>query len=383
VGNFATLLSFVLAACGDDSAPARDSGPAGDAGEPVDQVRFDEAYAGSCTAPVCNADEVATACSCVRRPAEDREIDRVGCSELVSEKGRPRTPENDFCDPVAASARPNLGCMMPGMYRPDGTPEMITVYGIVDVFGNGADADQITVTIYNEGADGALGSMIGQSVAMTSSDCAETEDLIDDDMVVGTRNLGFYSIPNVPTETPLIVKTTGNLEFWRDLYTYNVVFINEEVVRDVPMGECADTPIGNRFRFRARSLSRGDYGSIPRTSGLPAGITNGNGAVAGEAHDCDDVRLESAHIATSRRPQAFVYFNDNPSNPLPEIGRVMTGTSLLGLYSALDISPGPVDVAAVGRLDGEVVSLGWYRVQVFPNSVSVVTFRGIRAHQVD
>jgi hypothetical protein len=30
-----------------------------------------------------------------------------------------------------------------------------------------------------------------------------------------------------------------------------------------------------------------------------------------------------------------------------------------------------------------VVSLGWYRVQVFPNSVSVVTFRGIRAHQVD
>jgi hypothetical protein len=380
VRNFATLLSFALAACGDDSAMTRDSGPAGDAGEPIDEVRYDEAFSATCTQPSCNADEVATACACVRRPAADA-INRVGCSELMSEIGRPRTPEDDFCDPSAASAPPNLGCMMPGMYRAPGTPEMVTIFGVVDVFGNGADADNITVTIYNEGADGALGSMIGETVAMTASPCSEVEDEIDDDMVVGTRNLGFYAIPNVPTETPLIIKTTGNLEFWRDLYTYNIVFTNDEIVRDAPMGACADTPTGARVEFRGRVLSRTDYGSIPRTSGLPAGITAGNGAVAGEVHDCDDVRLEFAQVATSRRPQAFVYFNDNPSNPLPQPARSMAGTSLLGLYSALDVSPGPIDIAAIGRLGDENVSLGWYRAQVFANSVTVVTFRGLRAHQ--
>jgi hypothetical protein len=59
------------------------------------------------------------------------------------------------------------------------------------------------------------------------------------------------------------------------------------------------------------------------------------------------------------------------------------GTSRLSLYAALDLPPGPVDVAAVGRVDGDVVSLGWYRVRVFANSVTAVTLRGLRPHQTE
>jgi hypothetical protein len=58
------------------------------------------------------------------------------------------------------------------------------------------------------------------------------------------------------------------------------------------------------------------------------------------------------------------------------------GTSLLGLYSGLDMAPGPVDVAAVGYVDGQTVSLGWYHAQIFADAVTVVSLRGIRATQV-
>jgi hypothetical protein len=270
---------------------------------------------------------------------------------------------------------------------------MVTVYGVVDVFGNGGDADGITVEIYEEGADGAMGSLVGSASSAVvgaecpatqspSEPCCESEIEYDNDMEVGTRNLGFYAIENVPTETPLLVRTSGNPEFWRELYTFNILIPNEEVESGAAGDLCTEAPDGMRWEYRARILSRSDYNSIPLTAGLPSGVPSGNGGVAGEVHDCDNVRLEFAQVATNPNAEILTFFNDNPSNPLPDRSRV-EGTSLLGLYAALNLPTGPVDVAAVGRLeDGTVVSLGWYRARIFPDAVSVVTFRGLRAHQV-
>ncbi len=221
--------------------------------------------------------------------------------------------------------------------------------------------------------------MLGAATASTASGCAETEDEIDNDMVIGTRDLGFYAIPNVPTETPLIVKTYGASDFWRDLYTYNFQVLDEEVEGSAAAGDpCADAPAGPRAEYRARTLSRSDYNSIPLTAGI-SGITSGNGALAGEVHDCTDVRVENASVGVYPIPRVLAYFNDNPSNPLPDISR--TGTSLLGLYAALDLPPGPADVSAVGLVGGQLVSLGWYHARVFPNSVTAVTLRGLRPSQ--
>ncbi len=396
--KFQTLLGAILvlglSACGDDDAPSVDAGPAADGGDvdagPTDNgVVGDEVFDGSCAAPRCGAGQLATACTCVPAPASPASdpdafaINRVGCSQLESDGVNERNEQDDFCDESATDAAPNLGCMQPGSYRVRGEVQEVTMYGVVDVFGNGADADDITVEVYEEGVDGALGPLVGTAVAQIEDPCAETDNVIEDGMVQQSRRIGFFQIPNVPSETALIVKTTGDASFWRDIYSYNIEALNEEIeTGEPPAGACASIPSGPRWEYRARIISSADWRSIPLTAGLVDGIRAGSGAVAGEIHDCDDIRVEFAQVGTNP-PAAgvFTFFNDNPTNPLPDTSRDV-GTSLLGLYGALDIPAGPVDVAAVGRLEGQTVTLGWYRARVFAGAVTTVTLRGLRSYQV-
>jgi hypothetical protein len=389
------VLSLVALGCGDDSTPTDtgmpplDGGTGDgdvDTGTPDNGVLYDDVHSEPCldTTDSCAFLFQRSACVCVQEPDENPTFatNRVGCSQLPTEAGIPRTPEDDDCDATAADATPDLSCMMESGFRVRGEVQMVTMYGVIDVFGNGGDANAILVEVYEEGPDGDLGPLLGMATSDTASACAETEDEIDNDMVIGTRQLGFYSIANIPTETPLIVKTSGATDFWRDLYTYNVQILNDEVDEGAAGEECADQPAGPRHERDSNVLSRSDYNSIPLTAGLPSGITPGNGAVAGEIHDCGDTRLEFAQVGVFPEPVTLVYFNDNPSNPLPVMGRA-EGTSLLGLYAALDVPAGRIQVAAIGRVADQTVSLGWYTARVFANSVTSISLQGLRAQQVD
>ncbi len=386
------LSALFVVACGDDGTVTTDSGtPDGSMGDgggdggTDNGILYDDVFSDPCldSSDSCPFMNTRSACVCVRDPDPDATFatNRVGCSELPTEGGVPRTQADDDCDPSAANGAPDLSCMMESGYLTTGDTQMVTLYGVTDVFGNGGDANGIVVEVYQEGPDGDLGPLLGMATSDTSSDCAKTETEYDNDMPIGTRDLGFYSIENIPTETPLIIKTSGAADFWRELYTYNVQILNDEV-EDGAAGEaCGDQPAGPRYSYDANVLSRSDYNSIPLTAGLPSGITSGNGAVAGEIHDCANIRLEFAQVGVYPEPVTLVYFNDNPSNPLPVMGR-SEGTSLLGLYAALDVPAGPVQVAAVGSVDGASVSLGWYRARVFPNAVTSITLRGLRSQQV-
>ncbi len=306
---------------------------------------------------------------------------RTACSQITG--GITRTPDRDYCVDGPSGTAPDISCMMTPRTR--GTPQAVMVYGVVDVFGNGPDANAINLTFYEEGPDGALGAMVAGAVASTASPCAEEEIEVDSaGAPTGeSRTLGFFSVMLPATETPLILQTSGEPGLWSSLYTYNFVVLNDDVVTGAPpSGACADTPTGARFEYRARVLARADYQSIPITAGLAGGVRAGNGAIAGEIHDCADVRLEYATVGVTGMPIAKVYFNDIADNPLPSVARTQ-GTSLLGLYAGLDIAPGPVDVAAIGYVDGRQVSLGWYRARIFPDAVTAVTLRGIRAHQIE
>jgi len=351
----------------------------------MDEVAYGELAPteGCATPPRCLSFQVQSGCVCVTRPLEDEEFTagRTSCAELNASGEVVRTPEDDYCDAAGDTREVNLDCMMPGSYIEAGESETLTIHGVVDVFGNGGDADAITVEIYREGENGALGELLGSSVASIEHGCAESENEIDDDMIVGTRELGYYTISGIPSETPLIVKTSGNREFWRDLYTYNVYVRNSEVEReDPPTDACEGTATGARHFLRPRIISRSDWVSIPLTAGVPEGIRTGSGVVGGEIHDCDNVRIEFAQVGTNPSAVARTYFNDNPDNPLPVNSRT-EGTSLLGLYAALDVPEGPVDIATAARLGGQTVSLGWYRARVFDGAVTVVTMRGLRPHQ--
>jgi len=69
------------------------------------------------------------------------------------------------------------------------------------------------------------------------------------------------------------------------------------------------------------------------------------------------------------------YFTNDEDNPLPDTSA--KGTSVLGLYAAIDVVPGPVAVAAGGFVGGEFVTAGFFRARIFPDSVTAVTFRGL------
>lgn len=379
----------------DPDCTAGDGGMDSDAGPSDNGVRYDEAFTEDCSVDRCDTrTHVETACTCTQRPSQAPpsmptvfDINRVGCAQLTAGGDGMRTPEDDSCDGSADNGAPALSCMMEGSYREASESASITLVGVVDVFGNGGDADAITVEVYREGENGALGEMLGTAVASTDHPCSQTEDEIDNDMVVGTRALGFYSIPNIPSNTPLIVKTSGNGSFWRPIYSYNVNAVSEEIETGAPgdNAECdayfTENVSGDYWDYRARILSTSDWVSIPLTAGLTDGIRSTSGVIAGEVHDCDDVRIEFAQVGVSPAPEVLTYFNDNADNPLPQPTR-REGTSLLGLYAALDVPEGPVNIAAVGRVGGETVSLGWYRAQVFPGAVTSLTLRGLRATQV-
>jgi hypothetical protein len=331
-----------------------------------------------CTSVRCLPGTIFHACTCVPIPRSEPAFDtvRTSCAQ-ISTATTTRTPDDDYCVDGAPDQAPDLSCITSP--RAPVASRLVTVYGVVDVFGNGPSADAVTVTIYEYGADGMLGAMVGSATASGADSCAETEELIRNGMPTGeTRQLGAFAIPNVRTETNLIVVTSGDASTWKTLYTYNFYILDEEVESGAPpAGACAGAPTGDRYPYRARVLSVADYRTIPLTAGIAGGIAAGRGAIAGEVHDCGDVRLEFATVGVSPVPAATPYFNDDADNPLPDISR-SEGTGLLGLYAGLDLPAGPVRVSALGRVGGQVHSLGWFTARIFPDSVTAVSLRGRR-----
>lgn len=373
-------LALVSAAgCGGGGNGTADAGPGTDGGT-TDLVLYDD-LAPTCSMS-CSAGQVLTACICTPVVfGAGFETVRTACSQIAT--GRPRTPARDYCITGSPSTPPDLSCMMTPPTR--GTPMPVTLFGVVDIFANGGDSANITVEVFEEGSNGSLGAMVGSSTSSVSSPCSETEELVDSTGATTgeMRQLGFFSIPGLMTETPYIVRTQGDSGLWSPLYTYNFQILNSEATA-IPSAQAAcigGSATGMGFEYRMRVLSRADYGSIPLTAGLASGIRSGHGALAGEVHDCGDVRLEWAQVGMTGNPMLRTYFNDIADNPLPQSGRTQ-GTSLLGLYAGLDIAPGPVDVTAIGYVGGQTVSLGWYHAQVFADAVTVVTLRGIRGTQV-
>lgn len=372
-------------------AGAADSGvPAGDVPPPTDAgLRRNLPGDDYCNAARtnCGANESSTCGVCVRNPSgrtpagTPRPLVRTNCDD---------TQRREYCR-TGDVGQPNVSCFDPANWPTAGMSERVTVWGAVRVFGNGNDSQHIRVTIYRVGADGMPGEMIGSAVSDLMHPARSTEDVLSPtrDRVLFTRNLGGYHIENVPTETELLVVTeadaadsTARMLWSHKIYDYNVMFRNSEI-----NGEMAPAmiPGTRRVRFNARVISNGDWQSIPATSALTEGIRPGRGALAGEVHDCDDVRLANATVESSPRRAwdgPVVYFSDNDTNPLPDLSRGNSGTSLLGTYALLDMEPGLVTVAAAGYdASARLVHLGSFRARVFPDSVTIVTFRGMRPWQ--
>lgn len=277
----------------------------------------------------------------------------------------------------AAAGDVDTKCFEKANWKAAGTPKNVTLFGFVRNFSNGCDAKNVKIevfTVKRGGAeDGSPDQLIGTAVTTGSGACEEGQadcKLVEvEDKCPNKRIWRAYEYPNVPTETELLIRTSSvdGANDYAPLYDFNIYVSND----DPGVAE-------GKYERPLRAIVNSDFSLIPQVAyGSP--ITPGNGAVAGEIHDCGDIRITNATFGVSRKGAAESYFSDNEQAPLPD-GQA-TSTSVLGLYSAYDLTPGPVRVVALARVGGQQTSLGYYDVRIFPNAISSMTFRGLRPFQ--
>jgi hypothetical protein len=331
---------------------------------------------------------------------------------------------DEDCAPVGSPEAPDLECLTDpgGPLPPD--PAFVTLTGYADVFSSGPDADGARIFVYREDDIGPAVTSLDQVTPIATFDLVLDETTLaearacpmdvddpadlrgkcvppDPDADCGgacPRALDAvefchaasceplqrwevrYTIPGVPTNTFLVLRTmglTGGVpdvanETWGPLVQYNVhLGTADRACASTEDKNCIDVAAAT-YRLNVNLLSRGDYQSIPVSAGLSGGVTPGNGAVAGEVHDCTDYRVEFAQVGYAPLPVKSTYFNGNPTHTFPDLGRADEGTDRLSLFAGFDIAPGPIEVEAIGLVGGTPTSLGRYTGRVWPDTVSVI-----------
>jgi len=354
---------------------------------------------------------------CVTMPT--LEAKRTQCADVT-----------EFCDDKGTVA-PALACLTDPPRQHPATPDKVTLTGYVHPFSSGRSNSTVTIQVYRAAdllgqKDASQVQPVVPAVAVDFNPATATDPTqfraCDADAHVGcvpttpsactapTCNDGLngrgdenkycrlennspqcnerlrweprFAIPNVPTNTPLVIRTTGKNaqadQVWAVMWQWNAFLATDDkTCANSESVDCIDnsgqTP---KYQLNVNVLSQSDYTAIPVTSGLAGGISNGLAAVAGEIHDCDNVRIGSAQVGVAPAGDRFTYFNGNPYNTLPDSSRAGTGTDRLGLYAALNVPPGKVLVQAVGLVAGQPTLLGQYTAQVYANSVAVVNLNG-------
>lgn len=366
-------------ACGGDDSSNADGGDVG-------SVMYETCPTECPSPPTCDeeAGEILTCCVCVARPG--REAGRTQCGIM-----------SEYCDETPIDPV-NVTCLKPEGWPdpPPPVPPTVTVRGVVDVYGNGNPAlgGDITVEFFTMQADGSPSADPVAATTATLAACNESllPPILEDDLEAeccpgackelmpdvhacspisgDCRPLWFYEASDIPTSTPLIVRTSGNPVFWKDMYFYNTFFLEEDV-------EPGETYVHHRLK----TLALEDWDAIPATAGDFSGIAPGMGAVAGEIHDCDNIKLYNATVGTQPEAVTDTYFNGIEEKPYPEAGRGSTNYD--SIYAAMEIAPGPVRVTALALVAGEgIVNLGWFDARIIPGALTVVTIRGTRPTQV-
>lgn len=345
-----SALALALAAgCGDDGS-STSSGAGGEG-------------SGDCTAgltTVSNTEYCAATAEPVDCNLVSGEYKNQACGVALKQPPGELSRSTDV-EEFGGSGAPDVSCYAPAGYPTAGASESVTLRGFVRIFSNGCESNDVEVEVSTVQPDGQLGTVIGSTT--TASSCVEIGDLTDVEDC-DQRWECPYEIEGVPSETELVVRTSGSR--WQPLVAYNLYITADQIVDGV-------------HEHHPRALATDDYGVIAQAAiGQP--ITTGHGAIAGEVHDCGDVRLTNAVADVDVQKRALTYFTSDEDNPLPDLGAL--GTSKLGLYGAIDVVPGPATVAAAGLVNGQLVSLGRHQVWVYPDTVTSLTFRGMRPTQV-
>lgn len=345
----------ILACSAGCSTSGSNPPPGGDSGSPSALVADKIDYCKSCTpiasATACNAAKpVSACCVCTAKPTAEL----VRATGLVYNSA----PNND----------PNVDLSCLDAPKPQGTPMMVTLTGFVKLFSSGDDTAGVKIEIFKEGANGALGDPVGTATTTTMDPVQMPKPTLLMGCTNGCSYRGF-NVPNVPTETPLIIKTSDALgaQKWATLYDYNIYFANDSLKSGMAY-------------YEPSAVGASDPNTVAGAAGGRT-IKSDKGLLAGEVHDCADVRLGNAMVNTDVPPEGDIfYFSENEANPLPST--TATSTSKLGVFGAFNYPTGtPIRIAATGVYKGKITLIGTYTVQTFPKAVTALSLRGRRPFQ--
>jgi hypothetical protein len=359
------------------------------------------------------------------------ELELTLCED-ISENCKP-------CDGDCATTdtTPDFSCLADPPMGP-ATPATVTMTGFVDVFSSGPNSDGARIQVFREsqldGVDdittvtpiATFDVVLDAATLADARACPVERDLegdpdfeqgkcsLPDDTCTGqcdkildavefchkttcddlSRWEVRYTIPSVPTNEFLVIRsvgldTDGNPQVlnntWSPLIQYNVFLSTaDKACADESDTDCIDTSVDPAlYRSDANLLSSQDYLTIPTSAGLSAGITPGNGGIAGEIHDCNSIRLGNAQVGftADRVPRVIVFFNGNPVKTLPSLQQVTKGTNSLSLYAGLDVAPGPIDVVSVGVKDAALFEANRFTARIWPDSITLVRLGGGRPPQ--
>jgi hypothetical protein len=272
------------------------------------------------------------------------------------------------------TATPALACLtQPGVL---GTPQSVTLTGYVGLFSTGEDSQGVKVDIFTENhpqtPDGSIGSASLGTYTTTASDPVDPVGTTWKPQCPNGCSYRQYAIQNVPTETPLVIRTSdAGSGGWATVYEYNVYFADAEVQ-------------GGQVTYDATAATSSDLSAV--AGGIGLSPENGMGLLTGEVHDCNDVRLFGATVEAGS-PQAhqgpLFYFSEDEADPQPSLAS--GETSHLGLFGAIDMPPDtPIRVSAVGEdpsSPGQFLMLGTYVIQFYPGAMTTLALRGRRPWQ--
>jgi hypothetical protein len=331
----------------------------------------------------------------------------------------------EYCDTTGRAA-PNLDCLGKSGPAPGAAPAQVTLTGFVHVFSSGPDSNNVTVQVFDAAqvtasdpnGQQSLGSLLATLDPATQracdSDGAKGCSLpLANGCALPTCNDGLggrtddhkycrdngsggecsdrlrwesrYSIANIPTNTPLVIRVSGPTgasdATWASTVAFNVFLsTNDRACTSLSDTDCLDktNAASPKYQLNVSALSSADYVNIPTISGLAGGISVGEGAMAGEVHDCDNVRVGNVEVVTTPAADRFTYFNGNPVKTLPDASRASVGTDRLGLFAALNEKPGKVHVESAGATSagGPLVSFGTFDAFVYPNTTTIVNING-------
>ncbi len=153
-----------------------------------------------------------------------------------------------------------------------------------------------------------------------------------------------YTIAHVPTNVELAIRVTGPNGMasspWANTMNANVILLTtDRACTSAGDSGCLDTSTTpTSYRLDVEVVSQADYENLPAAAqGI---ISKGHGAIFGELHDCDDVRVGNVIVGTQPESQRFTYYNGDPIHTAPDIIRFPMGTDRLGKFAAIDFAPG-------------------------------------------